>query len=580
MSDAALGGRTEGPTPPVAPTRSASVVVAAIVLVTVVLHVVWLFRFRRGYVTEWDESGYLQFALSNFDALHDDGVWTFAKTVGGRGTFGPLLPFVTSLAYPIVGRGVFGSLLVLPLFYAALVAASFGLALRFVSAWWAVLAAFSVAAMPAVIDYTRLFHFALPATACMTAALWALVYSDGLRNARWAIAFGAFVGLTLLSRTVTVAFVPGLVLASAASLVVTPFRVWLRNVLVAAAAAIVVAGPWYLVNARSVYDNLVATGYGEAAAQYGSDYPVSSWGFWTKELRLDLSYLWLTLGTIVFLCFATSLAYYVHRTRGLRPSRPRSVRAAGVLGLVIVVIEGYLALTSSRNQGTAFALPWLPALVVLAVTAAASIPARAVRAALGSLIVLVGIGAVLSKSGWVPPLAAMRTVSVPGLGDVVITDGRGLIQDEVQGDGYDIGSVTEPLPEIHRGWLPLSSDVMGWSLQHAEQRGEPLNLMLGMDDRIFGNSRLILAAQLSYHRFQLVDYLHPFPGGDSVASYRRQLIVPRPVNALITGEPPLNGAAVTRSKVEAAGRSLGFVPVRSFTMPDGRTIRIWWREPA
>jgi hypothetical protein len=143
MSDAVLGGRTEGPTPPVAPTRSASVAVAAIVLVTVVLHVVWLFRFRRGYVTEWDESGYLQFALSNFDALHDDGVWTFAKTVGGRGTFGPLLPFVTSLAYPIVGRGVFGSLLVLPLFYAALVAASFGLALRFVSAWWAVLAAFS-----------------------------------------------------------------------------------------------------------------------------------------------------------------------------------------------------------------------------------------------------------------------------------------------------------------------------------------------------------------------------------------------------------------------------------------------------
>ena len=65
--------------------RTAGVLVAGIVCVLVVLHVAWLVRFRRGYVTEWDESGYLQYALSNFDALHDQGVWTFAKTVGGEG---------------------------------------------------------------------------------------------------------------------------------------------------------------------------------------------------------------------------------------------------------------------------------------------------------------------------------------------------------------------------------------------------------------------------------------------------------------------------------------------------------------
>src|SRR3989442_1423756 len=124
--------------------RAAVLLVAGIVCVTVVLHVVWLVRFRRGYVTEWDESGYLQFALSNFDALHDHGLWTFAKTVGGRGTFGPLLPFVTSLTYPIVGRGIFGSLLVLPLFFVGLVGATFGLARRLVSDSWAVVAALAV----------------------------------------------------------------------------------------------------------------------------------------------------------------------------------------------------------------------------------------------------------------------------------------------------------------------------------------------------------------------------------------------------------------------------------------------------
>jgi hypothetical protein len=578
MSDATVDVRPDIAPRRVAWVRTGGVVVAAIVVVTLLLHIVWLVRFRRGYVTEWDESGYLQFALSNFDALHDQGVWTFAKTVGGRGTFGPLLPLVTSLTYPIVGRGIFGSLLALTLFYAALVAATYGLARRFVAASWAVVAALAVAAMPAVADYTRLFHFALPATACMTAALWALVRSDRFRHAPWAIAFGLFVALTLLARTMTVAFVPGFALAAGAQFVVgTPdVRVRLRNLALAAATAAIVAGPWYIANARSVYDLYIGTGYGEGAIAYGRHYPITSWGYWTKELRLDLSYFWLPLSAALFLCFGLALAYRVGRWR--RPGRrPRTTRAAGVVALVVVVLEGYLVLTSSRNEGTAFSLPWLPALVVLAVIAAATIPVRAVRGALAGALVALSIGGVLSKSGWIPPLAAVHSVSVPGFGRVVVTDGRGIIQREVQGDGYDIGPVTHPLPAMHRRWLPLAHEVVGWSLRRAEQRSESLNLTLGLDDRIFGNSRLIVAAQLWFHRYQSVDYLKASPGGDTVDSYRRQLLSPKRVNALVTGEPPPNGSTISRRKVETAARSLGFVRVRSFAMPDGRRIWLWWR---
>jgi len=562
--------------------RSAVLVVAGMVVVMVVLHVVWLVRFRRGYVTEWDESGYLQFALSNFDALHDHGLWAFAKTVGGRGTFGPLLPFVTSIAYPVVGRGVFGSLLVVPLFFVGLVAAAFGLARQFVSDWWAVLAAFAVAAIPAVTDYARLFHFALPATACMTAALWALVRTGGLRRSGWAAAFGAFVGLTLLSRTMTVAYVPGFVLAAGALFLVEApdLRDKARNLAIAAGAAILVAGPWYLVNARSVYDLLLGTGYGEAATPYGRDYPVASWGYWSKELRLDLALLWLPLGCVLLAAFVAAFGYAaMRRSRAGAPllTLPRSTRAVALLALVLVVLEGYLALTSSRNEGTAFALPWLPALVVLGVVATASIPARALQLGLASLLIAVSLGAVVSKSGLFEPLAEVRTAAVPGLGDVPVTDGRGIIQLEVAGGGYDIGKVTEPLPALHRRWLPVAREVIGWSLRRADARHEPLNITLGLDDRIFGNSRLILAAQLWDHRYQPVDYLTS-SDGDTIASYRRQLLAPRRENALVSGElaPP---ATVTRAKVEAAARSLGFAPVKSFTLPDGRKIWLWWREP-
>jgi hypothetical protein len=582
MSDVTVAVRPGVASRRLAWARTAGVLVAVLVCVLVVLHVVWLVRFRRGYVTEWDESGYLQFSLSNFDALHDQGLWTFAKTVGGRGTFGPLLPFVTALAYPIVGRGIFGSLLVLPLFFAGLVGATFGLARRLVSDSWAVVAALAVAAMPAITDYTRLFHFALPATACMTAALWALARSEGFRRTGWAAAFGLFVALTLLSRTMTVAYIPGFVLAAGTVFLVgaPELRVRLRNLAIAVGTTGLIAGPWYIRNARSVYDLLLNSGYGEGATPFGHHYPVASWGYWTKELRLDLAYMWLPLAAALLVCFGLALAYFVaRRPRLIRASRPRSARTAAVVALVLVVLEGYLVLTSSRNEGTGFALPWVPALVILGVTAAASIPARTVRVALAGVQVIVSVGAVLSKSGWVEPLAKVRTVAVPGLGRVSLTDGRGIIQTEVAGDGYDIGRVTQPLPALHRGWLPLARDVVGWSLRRAEQRGQPLHLTLGLDDRIFANSRLILAAQLWFHRFLPVDYLRAFPDGDTVASYRRQLLSPQIENALITGNPP-PVTTITRRKVEAAARSLGFIQVKSFAMPDGRPIWIWWREGA
>jgi 4-amino-4-deoxy-L-arabinose transferase-like glycosyltransferase len=553
--------------------------VAAVVVVTVVLHVVWLVRFRRADIVEWDEAGYMQFSLSNYDALREQGPWTFAKTVAGRETFGPFFPFVTSLAYPIVGRSIFGGLLVMPLFFAGLVAATYGLARQLVSSSWAVVAAFAVAAMPAVTDYTRLFHFALPATACTTAALWALVRTEGLHRRRWAVAFGVVVALTWLSRTMTVAYAPALALAVGTQFLVgsPELRVKVRNLGLAVGAAAVIAGPWYARNAQSVFDNLAGTGYGAEAVRYGQRYSIASWDYWTKELRLDLIHLGLPLAVALLLCFCIAFASLLARRGGIRlPGRPWSARTAALVALTVVVVEGYLALTSSRNQGTGFALPWLPALVVLAVAAAASVPVRPLRAGLAGLVVAVSLIGLASKSGWIEPLATVRSLSVPGLGRVPVTNGRGIIQGEFVGAGYDIGKPTEPLPSMHREWMPLARDVVGWSLRRAERRGESLDLVLGFDDLIFSNSRLILAAQLWYHRFLPVGYLLPAPA-DSVAAYRRQLETPPQDNALVIGEPS-SRSTITRTTVETAARSLGFAPQKSFTMPDGRRLWVWWRD--
>ena len=101
-------------------------------------------------------------------------------------------------------------------------------------------------------------------------------------------------------------------------------------------------------------------------------------------------------------------------------------------------------------------------------------------------------------------------------------------------------------------------------------------MTLGIDDGLFTWSRLTLAAQLWFRRYLPVDYLRAASGGDTVGSYRRHLS-PHRENVLITGEEkPL--ATITERKVIQAARSLGFVRVKRFALPDGRQIWIWWRK--
>ena len=77
----------------------------------------------------------------------------------------------------------------------------------------------------------------------------------------------SFVALTLLSRTMTVAYMPGLVLAAGTQFLVgapgSPREA--RNLAIAVGAAALVAGPWYIRNARASTTTSSGSGYGEGA---------------------------------------------------------------------------------------------------------------------------------------------------------------------------------------------------------------------------------------------------------------------------------------------------------------------------
>jgi 4-amino-4-deoxy-L-arabinose transferase-like glycosyltransferase len=555
----------------------------AAIAVLFVLHVVWLARFSFGYVTEWDESGYISIALRNSRALTSDGPFSLVQTVLDQGVQAPFVPLAAVPFNVVFGSGVDASLLVEPTFFALLLLATYAVARRLTTPWWALLAALVLGTAPVVGDYTRIFHFSIPAAAFLVSALWALMKSEGLTRRRWAVACGLLLGLMVLSRSMTIAYLPGFAVAAALPILLYSDgrRQRLINFGLLCLSGAVLAGLWYLPNAESVGSYLLNFGYGAESEAYGAEHSKLSIAYWTREIGAVFDELYFPLGVALALGALAALASALVDRRPGQPTRNelKSWLATDAALAAVIVLEGYVALTSSKNQGTAFALPWLPVLIVLVCAGLARVRWRSVQVAAVAVFIAIAVFNLGMKSGFVPGLGEPRSADVPLLGETPVSEGRGIVETEVEDAGYPAGSPTEPMPQLQKEWLPFAGDLAAWVTGYSERKGEDPNLGWGFDDLLLNNTRVGLGSELALHRELPTVFLKPFPDGDSAASYRAQL-EEAGSNLLVVGErgPGITGIHLSRRRVEAAGRQLGFRPVHSLTAPDGREVTVWWRS--
>jgi hypothetical protein len=248
------------------------------------------------------------------------------------------------------------------------------------------------------------------------------------------------------------------------------------------------------------------------------------------------------------------------------------------LPLVVVVVAGYLALTSSPNQGTAFEFPWLPSLVVLCVAAVADQPVRWLRRAAAGGVVAASVLGLAMKSGLVPVIGEPRAFSIGSSRPLPVTDGRGLIQLEIQGAGMSAGSATSPPPAIHKEWPPAADRVVELIASRAEQAGLRPYVLVASDHVLFQDTRLQLAAALTLHRRVQIGRLGPF-----VANPRREYraVLDRARNnAVVTTTTPRTSRR-SRLVVEEEARAIGFAFLGAVPLPDGGVARVFWadREP-
>jgi hypothetical protein len=545
----------------------------------------WLDRFRRGFPLDIDESGYLWFSFNLQDAARANGLSALWHGFQHEGWVAPLLPVVTTaVGLAGAGKGIVPSLAVQLVFFAVLVFASYGIGTRLHSRAAGALTALAVGALPAVTDFVRTYHLVIPSTAMLTFSALALIASNRFRHRGWTIAWGVGLGLTLLARSMMLAFVPGLLLAAIWIAAIDRVRGRrLLNVGIGFAAFGGTSLLWYATSWDPILDYLLRAGYGSDSGNYGQKLSALSGGYWSHEATRAIQgslYLPLTLVVVAAFIAAAAVAIATHRPWTL--TRAALVRAASralrsdELVLVFAVVEGYLALTSSSNDGTGFVVPLLPSLVALSVVVAMRLSYRPGRVALVVGFVSVSLFNIFMKADIVAAASRVRDVAIPAYVTVPVTNGQGFVQQNLGGnEALPMGSPTHWFPDGARNWSRVYEDV---AEDLAGMKRPWLYVDFAPQEPVLNTSALRLYANRA--GFVSAAYAYVDSGGnDTVPAYRRFLSDAHPDVVVTTDRPGVSyGPAATPVLVERAARSLGYDQTALFDLPDGRHLRLWTRE--
>lgn len=560
--------------------------VTILVAIFVIFNARWIWLYRRNQPLDIDEAGYLCLAMIDYYGLHYGGLWGWITAVGMPSIQAPLMPALTSLLFGMTGPDPSLAFAVPLAGGAGCIGATYALGRACRSCWVGWTAAVLVASCPVMIWFSCDYQFGTWAALTTTLALLAIARSERFRSFGWSAAFGVCLGLMPLARTMTIAFIPGVTLAAVLAAVVEPTHRWRRllNLLGSLVLATLVAAAWFIPNGRRVAGYLLSFGYGGRAEEYGHRTPLfslSSWLSWVKfivntELLLP-HFLLVLLGLLALMTVVIRSA----ARQGLGATA-REVFRSPVTPVAAFTAEAVLALASTKNLGSAFLTPVVPALMVVVVEAFGSLrDSPRWRRVFSGLTVSVALVAVVPNLDLRSPLAPVWIANVPILGTVNVTDGRGEIQRYEERGGYGGQETSEPVDAATgRAWLRLdrwTATLLGQDL------GPHPSVAFGFRHILYNVNTVNLARLLQTDSAFDVRQIDPITTGESVRGYLRWL---RRDNADVCGLLTSNGVRanftplVNPTFMKEAARQAGFMPVQQWATPDGQEITFWRQRVA
>ena len=383
-------------------------------------------------------------------------------------------------------------------------------------------------------------------------------------------------GAMVLSRSMTIAFLPGFLVAAIIQVLVSGrrFRA-LSGVGLGGAAGFVIAGPWYLAQGASVWAYLSSFGFGSQSALYGPARSPLSLASWRLFVRINVdAYLWLPLSLVIAAGGVVLVTAGIAAVRGAWPGHLRSVLSYPWLSLSVIVGGGLVALESSRNSGSGFLLPLTPLMLALAVGALFRwVGRRAWQAGvITAAAILVGASVWTAKTALNGPMGADVSVPLPGIGGTTLVDGRSAF------DLYAAGQVDATDAE-GKNWAQASRTLVGRIRQLTPPAGQAPLVVFATNDRMLNINTFRLEQALDGGR-ELDARLLSASTGNGPLNYvaplraapgRDILLIVRVASA---GEfaPVVNPTSVLQ-----AAESLKFHQVESMLLPDGTSLAVWQR---
>ncbi|MFD8495750.1 hypothetical protein [Amycolatopsis sp. NPDC059657] len=560
-------------------------VLLSVCLVWLAMNVRWLMAYRRGQLLDIDEAGYLGMALNNYYAGGRDGLDGWLQAVGSTGIQAPLIPALTSLHMYVTGPVVVTSFLVPLLSVLAVVLLGYSLGHRLGGPKLAWLMFAVLASAPAFLIEARGYHFGAPAAAVTTAALYFLIRSEGLTRIGSSIAFGVFLGLMPLTRTMTVAYV-AVLLATALVQVIAGAerRRRLVNLGVAVLAAVAVASLWLIPNGSLVFKYLTGFGYGKQSAEYGSQSGLVNPAAWFFRFHQLIGDQYLPHGLLYVAGAIAAIVVLVRRLKSLR-FRAFVPAAIGspVFPAAALVIGGFAALISSPNAGTQFELCLVPALALVVLWGLLRLGGRITKALPVAVGVVVLI-ALVPQLDLHSPTATPLWFDLPLYGHLPVTDGRGSMQ-IAEGNAAGTDAVEPVDAETARQWIEASDWAGKQIIANNAVRGASA---FGFRDRLFNVNTVQLAVLHEKGYGVAMPMVNPTDLGNTRPDYENWLTHDlkslsgdaSKACLLFTATGTINEftPAVDPPGMREAAAATGFTPIADHNLPNGRVVTLWHRD--
>lgn len=350
-------------------------------------NILWVEYNRFGLALTIDEAGYMSQAIAYARALKYGGVTGWMAALSYPTKFAPLSPIVSSALMARWGIDENIAFYTHILFYAGIVLVVF---------WWvreqstrlaAICAALLVATLPDIVFYTRTYQYGLPTGFFFLLTHFAYYKSKRFGSWFWSFCLGAALGLMLLSRTMSIAFLPAFGLIW----LVDSWKL-LRQNLVRLAMSIavfaLVSVPWYAMNFHEIFGYLFSFGYGANAKEYGGTIPLLSFEYVRRRIQFFMDSIYDVHFVLVFVFFAICVAQQAKKLFRKDESSNSTLWVPAFVSLLCIAI-----LLSSKNIGSGFDVPLYPVMTFCAVCTVPNLTSS--RAARGGIYALMLLGALV-----------------------------------------------------------------------------------------------------------------------------------------------------------------------------------------